>query len=332
MTSTTTASTAPGPARRGPRVVAVNRSMGDRRFRARATAGGLTTLSLLVLIGTFLLISAWPALHHMGWHFFTTFQWRPTETGGVFGVGALLYWTIVISVIAMLFSVPVSICIALFITEFAPVKIRRPLTSLVDLLAAIPSIIYGLWGYFFLMPRMAGIASWLHAHLGFIPVFHSDLPQFSLSAFNAGTVLAIMVVPIATSVMREVFSQAPPGEKEGALALGSTRWGVIRSVVLPFGRGGMVGGSMLGLGRALGETIAVAFLITPLFDIRPSVIQAGANSIASNIFNAFGESFSGLKLSALMASGVVLFALTLTVNMLASVVVGRSRSGTGVEI
>jgi phosphate transport system permease protein len=327
-----TTTTPPSPASRGPRQIMNNRPAGDRRFRAMATAGGLTTLILLVLIGIFLLSSAWPALRHMGLHFFTTFEWTPTETGGTFGVGALLYWTVTIAVIAMIFAVPVSICIALFITEFAPIKIRRPLTSLVDLLAAIPSIIYGLWGFFFLMPRMVGIGYWLHAHLGFIPFFHADLPQFSLSAFNAGTVLAIMVVPIATSVMREVFSQAPPGEKEGALALGATRWGVIRSVVLPFGRGGIIGGSMLGLGRALGETIAVAFLISPLFDIRPSVIQAGANSIASNIFNAFGESFSGMKLSALMASGVVLFALTLTVNMLASMIVGRSRSGTGVEI
>jgi phosphate transport system permease protein len=308
------------------------RTHGDRIFRAIATVGGLSTFVILVLIGTFLLLKAWPAFKYMGARFFTEFQWNPTQTGGVFGVGALLFWTVVIASIAMVVAVPVSICIALFISEYCPSAIRRSLTSLVDLLAAIPSLIFGLWGATFLVPRMVGASTWLHAHAGILPLFHATEQAFYSSPLDAGLVLALMVTPIATSVMREVFSQAPPGEKEGALALGGTRWGMIRAVVLPFGRGGIIGGSMLGLGRALGETVAVALIVSQSFHVTPSIIQSGGNSIAANIFLKFAESFSGMPLSALMASGVVLFAMTLTVNMLAAVIVNRSRSGVGVEI
>jgi len=315
-----------------PRDVHVVRTRGDKIFRAIATAGGLSTFLILVLIGTFLLLKAWPSLKYMGLHFFTEFSWNPSQTAGVFGIGALLYWTVVIALIAMFVAVPVSICIALFITEYCPLAIRKTLTSLVDLLAAIPSLIFGLWGASFLVPRMKGTSSWLNAHAGFVPIFHAAIQAFYSSPLDAGLVLALMVTPIATSVMREVFSQAPPGEKEGALALGGSRWGMIRAVVLPFGRGGIIGGSMLGLGRALGETVAVALIVSQSFHITSSIVQAGGNSIAANIFLRFGDSSSGLPLSALMASGVVLFAITLTVNMFAAAVVNRSRSGAGVEI
>ena len=160
-----------------------------------------------------------------------------------------------------------------------------------------------------------------------------ETPIFGSSAFVAGVLLSLMVLPISTAVMRQVFSQAPPGEKEAALALGGTRWGMIKAVVLPFGTGGIVGGSMLGLGRALGETVAVAIIISPIYQIRPNILQAGANSLAATIFLQFKEAAKGsLLLSALMAAGVTLFAITLAVNTIASFVVSRSRSGAGVEL
>src|SRR5262249_13357649 len=163
------------------------------------------------------------------------------------------------------------------------------------------SLIYGLWGFFYLQPRLVGVSEWLNAHLSFIPIFKVDLKLFTSSPFIAGVVLALMIVPIATAVMREVFSQAPPGEKEGARGLGATRWGMIRAVVLPFGRGGMVGGAMLGLGRALGETIAVAIIISPIFSISAHMLQSGGNTIPATIVLRFSES-SGLSLSILMAA------------------------------
>jgi phosphate transport system permease protein len=319
--------------RRPAREVSVNRTAGDRFFRLLATAGGLTTLVLLFLIGLFLLIQAWPAFKVAGLSFFTTQTWEFGTSQSRFGVAAIMYWTFVIAVIALVIAVPVAIAAALFITEYAPRHIRRPLTSLIDLLAAVPSLIFGMWGFFFLQPRMLGLSRWLADHFGWIPIFHVEIPIFGSSAFVAGVLLSLMVLPICTAVMRQVFSQAPPGEKEAALALGGTRWGMIRAVVLPFGTGGIVGGSMLGLGRALGETVAVAIIISPIYHIRANIIQAGANSLAATIFLQFKEAAKGsLLLAALMAAGVTLFAITLIVNTIAAFVVSRSRSGAGVEI
>jgi phosphate transport system permease protein len=305
----------------------------DRIFHGLASAAGTFTLILLALIGTFLFIKALPAFKDSGIKFFTTQQWLPPPRGTTYGVLAIAYWTWVIAVIALVIAVPLSIAAALFITEFAPRRIRAPLTSLIDLLAAVPSLIYGMWGAEFLRQRMTGISEWLANHLGFIPFFKpttSD-PIYGPSAFVAGVVVSLMVIPICTSIMREVFSQVPPGEKEGALALGATRWGMIRAVVLPFGRGGIIGGSMLGLGRALGETIAILLIISPIFQIRLNVLEAGANSIAAHIANQFGES-AGVALSALLAAGFVLFLMTLVVNTIAASIIARSRSGAGVEI
>jgi phosphate transport system permease protein len=316
---------------RPPREIHVIRTRGDRVFRVLANLGGATTLLILFLIGLFLLLKGWPALQHAGWSFFTESEWSPTAEGGTFGVAAALYWTVVISTIGLVLAVPLSIATALFITEYAPARLKGPLTSLVDLLAAVPSLIYGLWGFFFLQNRLLGISAWLHDHFGWIPFFDTDRPQYGSSAFVAGLIVTIMIVPIATSVMREVFSLTPPGEKEAALALGGTRWGMIRAVVLPFGKGGMIGGSMLALGRALGETIALAIILSFIYEIHPYILQAGANGIAPLIVTRFGEA-GGIAQSSLMAAGLVLFVLTLAVNVLASVVVARSRSGAGVEI
>jgi phosphate transport system permease protein len=315
-----------------PRVIALNRTRSDRAFRLICLGAGMITLVVLTLIGTFLLTKSMPALRGAGLSFFTTEELPPNPIPGQpYGIAALIFGTVEISLIALVMAVPVSIATALFITDYAPRQLKRPLISIVELLAAVPSLIYGLWGFFYLQPRLVGVSEWLNAHLSFIPIFKVDLKLFTSSPFIAGVVLALMVVPIATAVMREVFSQAPPGEKEGALALGATRWGMIRAVVLPFGTGGMVGGSMLGLGRALGETIAVAIIISPIFTITDHMLQSGGNTIPATIVLRFSES-SGLALSVLMAAGLTLFALTLVVNMLASLIVARSRSGKGVEI
>ena len=316
--------------------IRVERSRGDRVYRAVATSAGSTTLIVMALIGTFLTVQGIDAFRVAGFSFFTETQWLPDQ-GGSFGIAAVLSYTFQIALVALALAVPVSITTALFITEYAPLRIRRFLTSTVDLLAAIPSLIFGLWGLFFLQPQMVGLSKWLADHLGFIPIFRvsaeGELGEglFPGSTFIAGVIVSLMVIPICTSVMREVFSQAPAGEKEGALALGGTRWGVIRDVVLPFGRGGIIGGSMLGLGRALGETIAVTLIISVTFEPSIGILQQGSNSIAALIALKFSES-NDLGISALMAAGLVLFLTTLAVNTLASIVVSRSRSGEATEI
>ena len=318
-----------------PRVIAARRSRADRIYRGAAKSAGLGTFVVMGMIGIFLAVQAWPALEVAGWSFFTEQKWQITANGQ-FGVAALLFGTVMIAGIALVIAVPLSIGCALYLTDYAPKRVRRPLTSLIDLMAAVPSLIFGLWGLFFLQPQMLGLSRWLADHLSFIPLFDVSQPTdnpstFAASPFIAGTVVALMVMPIATSVIREVFAQAPPSEKEGALALGATRITMIRAVVLPFGRGGMIGGIMLGLGRALGETIAVALIISPLFQIRSVIIETGGSSIAGNIAQKYGEA-SGLSLNALIASGLVLFVVTLAVNLVASSIVSRSRSGAGVEL
>jgi phosphate transport system permease protein len=311
------------------------RARGDRAFRFVARGGGAMTLALMGLIGLFLVVRSWKALSVAKLGFFTRSAWQPSF--GHFGVWSALLGTVLIAVIALVIAVPVAIATALFVTEYAPVRLRRPLTSFVDVLAAVPSLIYGLWGRSFLQPRAIHLSRWMGTHLGFIPFFKTKEPQsiasYPASTFIAGLVVALMIVPICTAVMREVFSQAPMGEKEGALALGGTKLGVIRTVVLPFGKGGIIGGSMLGLGRALGETIAVTLIISPVFDPHAltHVLQTGGNSIASLIALRFSES-NEFGISALMAAGLTLFVITLVVNALASVVVARSRSGAATEI
>jgi phosphate transport system permease protein len=292
----------------------------------------LLTLVLLVLIGLFLVIQSSPAFQRAGWRFLTTQAWQPEGTRHEFGIVAILYWTVVIALIALAIAVPVSIATALFINEYAPRQARRALTALVDLLAAIPSLIYGIWGLLFLVQYLVLVSRWLSEQASFIPIFRTEIPLYAGSAFVAGVVVSLMVQPICTSVMREVFSQTPPAEREAALALGGTRWGMIRMVVLPFGAGGIIGGSMLGLGRALGETIAVALVISPVTFISPHILQTGANSVASLIALRFGDASQTYGIPALMAAGLSLFVLTLLVNFAASLVVARSRSGKGVEI
>jgi phosphate transport system permease protein len=307
----------------------VQRTLGDRVYRGVARAAGISVLLIMGLIGLYLVIEATPALREARWDFLTETQWNPE--GQQFGIAALLLFTVEIAVVALFLAIPLSIGAALFLTEYCPRALRPTLTSLVDLLAAVPSLVYGLWGLFFLQPKLIPVSEWLSDHVAFIPIFKTSREQFVASTFIAGVVVSLMVVPICTAVMREVFSQAPPGEREGALALGGTKWGMIRTVVLPFGRGGIIGGSMLGLGRALGETMAVLLIISPTFEPSIRILESGSNSISAHIALRFSES-SEFGVNALMAAGLALFVVTLIVNAFASIVVSRSRSGSATEI
>jgi phosphate transport system permease protein len=249
--------------------------------------------------------------------------------------------TVLIAVVAIVVAVPLALGAALYISEYAPRRVRRSLIGLVVLMAAVPSVVYGLWGAFFLQWKIISLSRWISDWFGWIPIFKVDGVErhdplntptvYTSSTFIAGVVVALMVAPIASSVMREAFSQAPPGEREGAYALGATRWGMIRTVVFPFGRGAIIGGTMLGLGRALGETIAVVMIISPVFKIQLHLVQNGTSSVSSLIALHYGES-SPFALSALMAAGLALFALTLLVNFVAASIVARSRSGAVSEV
>ncbi len=316
-----------------PRPIRSRASLPDVVFRRSAIAAGTVTVIIMVAVGLFLSLRAADALHAMGWSFFTQTAWSPeTRT---FGVAAVLFGTVSIALIALTVSFPLATGTALLLSEVVTGKLRGFLVSLVDLMAAVPSIVFGLWGVYFLQGSIIPVARWISIWFGWIPIFAvtdtngavlSDASAFTSSAFIAGIVVGFMVVPTQTSIMREAFSRAPIGEREGAYALGSTRWGMIRSVVLPFGVGGMIGGTMLGLGRALGETIAVYMIISPIFTINWQVLKTGTNSVSALIALRYGEA-SDFGLSALMAAGLVLFLLTLVINFTASSIVARSRSG-----
>lgn len=310
----------------------------DAVFEHSARAVGASVLVITGGVGLFLGWQAYPTLSRYGLDFFTESRWLPEED--VVGIAAVLTGTLSIAFVAMLLAFPLALLTALYISEYAPARIRSTLVAMVDLMAAVPSIVYGLWGYLLVMPRAGELAQWLHANLGWIPFLDvrgtdpdaavPDASRYLYSSFAAGIAVAMMVLPMACAVMRQVFSQTPQGEKEAALALGATRWGMVRSVVLPFGRGGIIGGTMLGLGRALGETIAVVLIISPTFDVKWNLTEIGSNSVSAHIALQFGEA-SPAQLSALLAAGFVLFLITLLVNTLAAVVVNRSRSGAGTD-
>jgi phosphate transport system permease protein len=319
-------------ATRNRRVLADKPSRADRWFNRVTLGAGLAVLVLLSLVGLFLLLRSRQALDETGiWNFLTREGWRTDTRPPQIGVLGLLVGTVLVASVAIVIAVPFSILAGLCITEYASLRVRGYLTGLVDLLAAIPSLIFGIWGFLFLSEQIVPLSRWLTEHFGWIPIFKTDPgARLTGSIFIAGIVVALMVVPIIASVVREVFAQTPPGEKEAALALGSTRWGMIRSVVLPYGKGGIIGGSMLGLGRALGETIAVALLLPQVPVVSDKILQNGGATVSGFIaLRAGGDKFT---VSGLMAAGLFLFILTLITNMLASVVVARSRSGAGVEL
>ncbi|GGH51138.1 phosphate ABC transporter permease subunit PstC [Microbacterium album] len=328
-------SPAPHNARVTPKRALTSRSgVGDNVFRVASHGGGVLVLTMMVLVGLFLLLRGFEAIDAAGWSFITTQDWEPNS--GRFGIAAMLFGTVSIALIAISVALPLAIGVATYISEYAPEAIRRLLVNIVDLMAAIPSVVYGLWGFYWLQEQIIPVQQWMSTHLSWIPFlavpqFDPDDPTatvslFTAGAFLAGLVVAMMVTPIAASIMREVFSQAPAGEREGALALGATKWGMIRTVVYPFGLGGIIGGTMLGLGRALGETVAVYLVISPIFVINWHVLSTGTNSISSLIALRHGEA-SDFEVSALMAAGLVLFLITMAVNFIAGMIVNRSRSG-----
>ena len=327
----------PGPTSTAPEEkvhLAVSSDPADRAFRAVLRGAGLAVLAVMSLVGLFLAIRGASALKKAGFGFLTTQAWEPES--GNFGIAALLVGTILIALVAITFALPLSVGTALYISEYAPKRLQRTLISLVDLMAAVPSVVYGLWGFFFLQGQVVGLSRWISTYFGWIPIFKVDgvdkdsallnTTLYTSSTFIAGIVVGLMVTPIACSVMREAFMQAPAGEREGAYALGATRWGMIRAVVLPFGKGGIIGGLMLALGRALGETIAVYLIISVVFAIQPHILQAGAAQISSLIALRYGAATT-FGTSALMAAGLALFMMTLVINFVASSVVAKSRSG-----
>ena len=324
--------TAP-PERSTPAPIVVTRdySTPDKVYRFGVRASGVGVFVLLVVIGFFLLKQGYPAFRQAGWHFFTRSGFQTLGVHPSFGVLASLVGTVEVAFVAMLVGAPVAICTALFLSEYAPLKTRRSLIAIVDLAAAIPSIIFGLWAFVELQPNVVGVSTWLSRHMAFIPFFKVTSPPLNASIFIAGLVVGIMIVPIVASICREVFSLAPQGEREAALALGASRWQMIRTVVLPFGRGGMMGAIMLGLGRALEETIAVSIILGGSFALTPHILQHGGSTISQLIAINFGSG-GKLGLHDLLLTGFVLFVLTLIINLAASAIVNRSRSGAGIDL
>jgi phosphate transport system permease protein len=324
----------PGVDSRGRRILRSQPTTADLTFRAAVRSAAVSTLIIMTLIGVFLAIGAAPAIKQQGFSFITEKQWLPEA--GIFGIASLLWGTILVGLIALVVATILGFGAALFISEYAPRSLRRPLVTLVDLMAAVPSIIYAIWALFFLQAHLLTVAEWISIHFGdFLPFLRVSVPDspssYTSSAFIAGIAVGVVVLPTITSVMREVFAQAPISEREGAIALGSSRWGMIRMVVIPFGRSGIVGGIMLGLGRALGETIVVYALISPMFEFTTHPLQSGTNTIASHIASRYSES-QGVALAGLLGAGLVLFAFTLVINTFASAIVRRSRSGAATEI
>ena len=310
------------------RQLTTNYTLVDRVFRGSMTAGALFSLVVLALIAAFLLYRGFEIFSDFGFSFITGEIWNigdPMDTStAVLGSGARLVGSVLTAFIAILFAVPFAIAAALFIEYYAPKSVRTALTALLDLVAAIPSVIFGIWGYAVLLPIVEDWSVPLERWLDFIPVFDVPSGIFGRSPFLAGLLLALMITPIVTSVAREVYGQAPRDLVDASYALGGTKWGAIRNVVLPFGRSGLVGGAMLGLGRALGETVAVYLTLNLVFDINFRILGSAGGNVASLIATKFGEA-TAYELKALMAAGLVLFLVTLLVNFLATVIVNRSR-------
>ena len=296
----------------------------DTAFRLLTQASGILVVVFIVAIGTFLFVHATPAFRKAGAHFFTDKAWFPDDNPARFGIAALAFGTVLSSIVALALAVPVALGSALFLTELAPRRLGRVVGYLLDLLAAVPSVVYGLWGIYYLVPRLEPVERRLDQALGFIPLFHSRNNVYGRSIFAASVVLAIMILPIIAAISREIFRQVPRADREAALALGATRWETIRMAVLPYSRGGIVGAIMLGLGRALGETIAIALVLAAAFKVDFHILEPGGNTIAANIATKFGESGAAGR-DALVASGLVLFAITLVVNMAARAIIYRRR-------
>ena len=311
MTETRTPSTTP----------AVRR-VGDRVFAGSARGAGVLLLIILAGVAAFLVVQSVPALTAPA-------EEIPGGEGVAAYVAPLLFGTVMAAVIALLVATPLAVSIALFLTNYAPRRMAQGLGYLVDLLAAIPSIVYGFWGIFWLAPRLVPFYRWAEENLGFIPLFAGPASATGRTMLTAGLVLAVMILPIISALSREVFSQAPALHREAALALGATRWEMIRMAVLPYGRSGVIGGAMLGLGRALGETLAVALILSTSGGVTFNLIGSdNPSTIAANIALQFPES-SGLDVNTLIASGLALFVITFVVNVIARAIVNRRADFSG---
>jgi phosphate transport system permease protein len=296
--------------------------VGDRVFSGLVASAGAVILVTLAGVALFLTYEGLPALTA------TAGEISGADTFAAY-VWPLVYGTILAAVLALLFAVPVSIGVALFISHFAPRRLASSLGYMVDLLAAVPSIIYGLWGILFLAPRMVPLYEWLAGHLSWIPLFAGPASATGRTIFTVGIVLGVMVLPIMTAICREVFLQTPRLHEEAALALGATRWEMIRMTVFPYGRSGIVSGAMLALGRALGETIAVATVLSVSNVVTLNLISStNPGTIAANIALKFPEA-SGIEVNILIATGLVLFVITFLVNFLARAIVGRRAEFSG---
>ena len=297
-------------------------------FRTATMFSALLVLVLLAGVIVTLVMGSWPALKIFKWSFVTGERWNPVTD--VYGALTPLYGTIATSIIALLIAVPLSFGIAVFLTETCPRWLRGPISTGIELLASVPSIVYGIWGLFVLAPILQhSVQPWLIEHLGSlqgIGVLFKG-PPFGIGLLTAGLVLAIMILPFITSVMREVFRMAPTSLKEAAYGLGATQWNVVWDVVLPWSRSGVIGGIMLGLGRALGETMAVTFVIGNAHRISASLL-APSTTISAAIANEFAEAVGGLYTSALIALGLLLFVLTFTVIAAARLLLMRLERGT----
>jgi phosphate transport system permease protein len=296
-------------------------SRGDRLFHGLSEGSGVLIVVLIAAIGVFLLVRAIPALARDKENFFTYGgNWVTTNTSAMhFGIFDLLQVTVFAALFALILAMPVALGIAIFLAQYAPRRIIGPLAYLVDLLAAVPSIIYGVWGLYVLAPRLRPIATWLNEHLGWVFLFATGNASVSGGGtiFTAGIVLAVMILPIITAVTREVFIKTPQSHIEAALALGATRWEVVKTTVLPFGRSGYISGAMLGLGRALGETVALLIILRGTQAAFGWSLFDGGYTFATKIAATASEFNNQYKAGAYIAAGLVLFLLTFVVNAMA---------------
>ncbi|GAB1512291.1 phosphate ABC transporter permease subunit PstC [Actinophytocola sp. KF-1] len=301
---------------------------GDRVFSASAKYAGVLILVVLAAVAAFLLVQGWPAISTPTERLTKSVSWLSGHS--LLGyVGPLVFGTILAALIALVIATPIAIGVALFISHYAPRRVASGLGYVIDLLAAIPSVVYGLWGALWLMPRIHPFMEWLTAYLGWIPLFQGPAADPPRTILTAGVVLAVMILPIITAVSREIFLQTPTLHEEAALALGATRWEMIRMAVLPFARSGVISATMLGLGRALGETMAVAMVLSPGLMYSIFILQPGQQqNIAANIALKFPEA-SGLGVNVLIFTGLVLFVITLLVNMFARWIVSRRAEFSG---
>ena len=304
--------------------------LGDRIFGGLATGSGILVIAIVTLVGVFLLWQAVPSLLNNNVNFLTSTVWEPSGANPRFGIADLVWATVVTSVIAMLIAVPLGVACALFITQYAPTWLSRPAAATIDLLAAVPSIVYGFWGLKVAGQYFEPVAGAIQGALGWIPFFGDGGTSARSTLAFAGIILSIMILPIITAITREVFAQVPTTHKEGALALGATKWEMIRVAVLPYGKPGIISAAMLGLGRALGETLAVVILLSTLnsSSLWSFSIFNGGSTFASRIALGAGEFDSPQKTGAYIAAGLVLFVLTFIVNAIARIVIERRKAFT----